>query len=62
MYSYGFVSNFQQETLKVKDEELHQLVRELRARYSTIKEIVDKLPEIAKVVEFAALASHVMDK
>lgn len=50
------------ETLKVKDEELHQLVRELRARDSTIKEIADKLSETAEAAESAALAAHAMDK
>jgi len=50
------------ETLKVKDEELHQLVRELRARDSTIKEIADKLSETAEAAEAAALAAHAMDK
>lgn len=50
------------ETLKVKDEELHQLARELRARDSTIKEIADKLSETAEAAESAASAAHTMDK
>lgn len=50
------------ETLKVKDEELHQLLRELRARDSTIKEIADKLSETAEAAEAAAIAAHAMDK
>ncbi|KAH9288002.1 hypothetical protein KI387_032119, partial [Taxus chinensis] len=50
------------ETLRVKDEELHQLARELRARDSTIKEIADKLSETAEAAESAASAAHTMDK
>eukprot|EP01018_Ginkgo_biloba_P031449 Gb_18894 [translate_table: standard] len=50
------------ETLRVKDEELHQLARELRARDSTIKEIADKLSETAEAAESAASAAHAMDK
>lgn len=37
-----------QETLRVKDEELESLARELRSRDSTIKEIADKLSETAE--------------
>ena len=48
-----------QETLRVKDEELHNLARDLRARDSTIKEIAEKLSETA---EAAASAAHTMDE
>ncbi|KAG2332896.1 hypothetical protein Bca52824_004076 [Brassica carinata] len=40
-----------QETLRVKDEELQSLSRELRSRDSTIKEIADKLSETAEAAE-----------
>lgn len=50
-----------QETLRVKDEELQNLARELRARDSTIKEIADKLTETAEAAEAAASAAHIMD-
>lgn len=46
----------------MKDEELHQLARELRSRDSTIKEIADKLSETADAAESAASAAHIMDK
>ncbi|KAM0951619.1 putative pleckstrin domain, PH-like domain superfamily [Dioscorea sansibarensis] len=49
------------ETLRVKDEELQQLAKELRARDSTIKEIAEKLTETAEAAEAAAAAAHVMD-
>ncbi|CAA2981978.1 switch-associated 70 [Olea europaea subsp. europaea] len=47
------------ETLRVKDEELQNLARDLRARDSTIKEIAEKLSETA---EAAASAAHTMDE
>ncbi|WCJ25062.1 hypothetical protein M5689_006973 [Euphorbia peplus] len=50
------------ETLKVKDEELQNLARDLRARDSTIKEIADKLSETAEAAEAAASAAHTMDE
>ncbi|KAL5573106.1 hypothetical protein UlMin_022703 [Ulmus minor] len=50
------------ETLRVKDEELQNLARELRARDSTIKEIADKLTETADAAEAAASAAHLMDE
>ncbi|KAJ6847525.1 switch-associated protein 70 isoform X1 [Iris pallida] len=50
------------ETLRVKDEELQQLAKELRARDSTIREIADKLTETAEAAEAAASAAHVMDE
>lgn len=51
-----------QETLRVKDEELHNLARELRSRDSTIKEIADKLSETAEAAVAAASAAHTMDE
>ncbi|XP_024019237.1 switch-associated protein 70 [Morus notabilis] len=50
------------ETLRVKDEELQTLARELRARDLTIKEIADKLSETAEAAEAAASAAHIMDE
>ncbi|KAJ6832899.1 switch-associated protein 70 isoform X1 [Iris pallida] len=50
------------ETLRVKDEELQQLAKELRARDSTIREIAEKLTETAEAAEAAASAAHVMDE
>lgn len=50
------------ETLRVKDEELQQLARELRARDSTIKEIAEKLTETAEAAESAASAAIAMDE
>ncbi|KAG0468756.1 hypothetical protein HPP92_018084 [Vanilla planifolia] len=50
------------ETLRVKDEELQQLAKELRARDSTIREIADKLTETAQAAEAAASAAIVMDE
>ncbi|KAJ0980408.1 hypothetical protein J5N97_008663 [Dioscorea zingiberensis] len=49
------------ETLRVKDEELQQLAKDLRARDSTIKEIAEKLTETAEAAEAAAYAAHAMD-
>lgn len=51
-----------QETLRVKDEELQNLARDLRARDSTIKEIAEKLSETAEAAEAAASAAHTMDE
>lgn len=51
-----------QETLRVKDEELRNLARELRSRDSTIKEIADKLSETAEAAVAAASAAHTMDE
>ncbi|KAJ4980600.1 hypothetical protein NE237_031437 [Protea cynaroides] len=50
------------ETLRVKDEELQQLARNLRARDSTIKEIAEKLSDTAEAAEAAASAAHTMDE
>jgi chromosome segregation ATPase len=50
------------ETLRVKDEELHNLARELRSRDSMIKEIADKLSETAEAAVAAASAAHTMDE
>jgi peptide deformylase len=47
----------QQETLRVKDNELHQLLQDVRARDSTINEIADKLQETAEAAETAASAA-----
>lgn len=51
-----------QETLRVKDEELQNLARELRSRDSMIKEIADKLSETAEAAVAAASAAHTMDE
>lgn len=51
-----------QETLRVKDEELQQLAKELRARESIIKEIAEKLTETAEAAESAASAALAMDE
>lgn len=45
----------------MKDEELQQLARELRARDSTIKEIAEKLSDTAEAAEAAATAAHALD-
>lgn len=45
------------ETLRVKDEELQQMARELRARDHTIKELSDRLHETAEAAEAAAAAA-----
>ncbi|KAJ8749363.1 hypothetical protein K2173_018852 [Erythroxylum novogranatense] len=50
------------ETLKVKDEELRNLARDIRARDSTIKDIAEKLSETAEAAEAAASAAHTMDE
>eukprot|EP00250_Pteridium_aquilinum_P012687 c20875_g1_i1 orf=81-1433(+) len=50
------------ETLKVKDEELHQMAKEMRARDATIKELAERLSETAEAAEAAASAAHIMDK
>ncbi|KAL9659831.1 hypothetical protein QQ045_024640 [Rhodiola kirilowii] len=49
------------ETLRVKDEELQNLARDLRARDSAIKEIAEKLSETAEAAEAAATAAYTMD-
>lgn len=50
------------ETLGVKDEELQNLAREIRARDSTIKELADKLSETAEAAEAAASAAQTMNE
>ncbi|XP_075483249.1 uncharacterized protein LOC142523360 isoform X1 [Primulina tabacum] len=50
------------ETLRVKDEELQNLARDIRARDSTIKEIAEKLSETAEAAEAAASAARTMDE
>ena len=52
----------QQETLRVKDNELHQLLQDVRARDSTINEIADKLQETAEAAETAASAALSIDE
>ncbi|KAL6880539.1 hypothetical protein ACP4OV_012104 [Aristida adscensionis] len=50
------------ETLRVKDDELHQLLQDIRARDSTISEIADKLQETADAAETAASAARSIDE
>ncbi|KAJ7215297.1 hypothetical protein O6H91_Y472600 [Diphasiastrum complanatum] len=50
------------ETLRVKDEELYQLAKELRAKDLTIKELADRLSETAEAANAAASAAQSMDK
>ncbi|CAN6196823.1 unnamed protein product [Urochloa humidicola] len=50
------------ETLRVKDDELHQLLQDIRARDSTINEIAGKLQETAEAAETAASAAHSIDE
>ncbi|XP_047269008.1 switch-associated protein 70 isoform X2 [Capsicum annuum] len=50
------------ETLRVKDEELQNLAKEIRARDSTIKELADKLSETAEAAEAAASAAQTMNE
>lgn len=50
------------ETLRVKDEELQNLAREIRARDSTIKELADQLSETAEAAEAAASAAQTMNE
>jgi hypothetical protein len=50
------------ETLRVKDEELQNLAKDIRARDATIKEIANKLTETAEAAEAAASAAHTMDE
>ena len=46
----------------MKDEELNQLQRDLRARDLTIKELAERLSETADAAESAAKAVHFVDK
>ncbi|XP_066389392.1 uncharacterized protein [Miscanthus floridulus] len=50
------------ETLRVKDDELHQLLQDIRARDSTINEIAEKLQETAEAAETAASAARSIDE
>lgn len=50
------------ETLRVKDEELQHLAKDIRARDATIQEIADKLTDTAEAAEAAASAAHTMDE
>lgn len=52
----------QQETLRVKDDELHQLLQDIRARDSTINDIAGKLQETAEAAETAASAACSIDE
>lgn len=69
-WSYFIVSIFgdgqricnKQETLRVKDDELHQILQDMRARDSTINEIADKLQETAEAAETAASAARSIDE
>ena len=56
------LTSIRQETLRVKDEELHQLLQDIRARDSTIMEIADKLQETAEAAQTAASAAHSIDE
>lgn len=49
-----------QEALQVKDKELQNLARDLRARDSTIKDLAEKLSETAESAEAAATAAITM--
>jgi peptide deformylase len=55
-------TSIRQETLRVKDDELHQLLQDIRARDSTIREITDKLHETAEAAQTAASAVHSIDE
>lgn len=46
----------------MKDEELQNMAREIRARDSTIKEIAEKLSDTADAAEAAASAALTMDE
>lgn len=48
--------------MRVKDEELQNLARDLRARDATIKELAEKLTETAEAAEAAASAAHTLDE
>ncbi|XAR52807.1 hypothetical protein NMG60_11021083 [Bertholletia excelsa] len=62
MDDHTIMKETMQETLRVKDEELQHLARELRARDSTIKQIAEKLSETADAAKAAANAARVMDE
>lgn len=55
-------STFLQEILRVKDEELQNLARELRKRDSTIKDIAEKISETAEAAEAAASSARTMNE
>jgi peptide deformylase len=57
LYSYIYF----QETLRVKDEELSQLAKDVRARDSTINELAQKLIETANAAQGAAAAAKTLD-
>jgi len=52
----------QEKLLRVKDDELHQLLQDIRARDSTINDIADKLQETAEAAETAASAANSIDE
>jgi len=62
LWTFGSEAATLQETLRVKDEELQNLSRDLRARDSTIKDIAEKLSETAEAAEAAASAAYTMDE
>lgn len=51
-----------QETLRVKDEELQNLARDMRARNSTINDLAGKLSDTAETAESAAAAVRRIDQ
>ncbi|CAM6023262.1 unnamed protein product [Sphagnum balticum] len=50
------------ETLRVKDEEIHQLSRDLKARDLTIKELAERLSQTAQAAESAASSVYTVEK
>ncbi|CAM6091910.1 unnamed protein product [Calypogeia fissa] len=56
------VSTVMKETLRVKDEELNQVARDLRARDYMIKEMANRFSEKAEAAEAAASAAHQEDQ
>ncbi|KAG0566485.1 hypothetical protein KC19_7G067600 [Ceratodon purpureus] len=55
-------SDMMRETLKVKDEELHQLASDIKSRDLIIKELADRLTETADAAESAASSVQAIDK
>lgn len=48
--------------MKVKDEELHQLVSDIKSRDLIIKELADRLSETADAAESAASSVQAIDE
>jgi methyl-accepting chemotaxis protein len=48
--------------LRVKDEEIHQLSRDLKARDLTIKELAERLSQTAQAAESAASSVYTVEK